>query len=98
MPMPANDFDPARYLRHFEDCAMSEAEKIALIEALWLVAQSFADHAFGLAPAIPAAAIHARKTRKPIPKNGMLTPDTIAPGRAANDNESCPLRKGQSRP
>lgn len=42
--------DAEKYLPHFEDFDLTEDQKRATIEALWIIAESFADLAFGLHP------------------------------------------------
>ncbi|ODA66598.1 hypothetical protein A7A08_02365 [Methyloligella halotolerans] len=42
--------DAEKYLPYFDDFDLSEDQKRATIEALWIVAETFADLAFGLHP------------------------------------------------
>jgi len=98
MTKPPHNFDPARYLHHFDDCTISKAEKIELIEALWLVAQSFADEAFGLTPKLPIRQKQMQKTGKMDKAGDILQTDMSAPDCAANDNDPIQQKmKGQAR-
>ena len=96
MPMPETEFDPKAYLNHFEDCDISETEKIECIKALWLIAQSFANHAFGLTAALPEVSAHARKTGVVHRENGIVSSKFIPPAEAPNDNTHPMLKNGTS--
>ncbi|MEO1610568.1 MAG: hypothetical protein AAFR90_14820 [Pseudomonadota bacterium] len=98
MTTPPQNFDPARYLHHFDNCTISRDEKIELIEALWLVAQSFADEAFGMTPKLPIRQKQMQKTGKTDKAGDIVNADMSAPDCAANDN--APIQqtmKGQAR-
>ena len=43
-------FDPGRYRHHLDGLAMSEAQKLDLIQAMFSIMESFVDRAFGDAP------------------------------------------------
>ena len=97
---PPNNFDPVRYLHHFDDCTISKAEKIELIEALWLVAQSFADNAFGMTPKLPIQPTQQHKTGNKAAASDMIQTDIDirTPDCAANDNAPIPENtKGRAR-
>jgi len=92
--MPADDFDPRAYLHHFDDCAMGEADKIAVIEAMWMLAKGFADRAFGLTPGQHLPAETTRKNGNH--DNEMVQSRRVGrvPETPANDNTPPPKRKG----
>ncbi|MEM9028512.1 MAG: hypothetical protein AAGC70_09095 [Pseudomonadota bacterium] len=91
-------FDPKDYLGHLEDFEMSEAEKLAYIETMWLVMQSFADQAWGIAP---ATQIEINR----ISKNGNHNSDLVdlmvagtGQSEPANDNTQTRHRKKEGSP
>jgi len=76
-------FNPEEYLHYFEGYDLSHEEKIEFIEALWLIAQSFADDGLGIGSAANDNA----------PKTGSAVADPVESDNAqqmntevANDN------------
>lgn len=53
--------DPKKYLRYLDGCDMTEEEKLAYVQNVWAVMESFVDRAFGGSP--EQAALSAKDTR-----------------------------------
>jgi len=87
-------FDPRAYLSYLDDFDASDDEKIAVIDALWVVAQGLADRAHGLTAGQQLWTDFDRKNGNP--NNVMVKSDRvrIAPERAANDNAPAQQKKG----
>ncbi|MEM7776347.1 MAG: hypothetical protein AAF732_12125 [Pseudomonadota bacterium] len=76
-------FKPEDYLHHLESYDLTLEEKTEFLEALWLIAQCFADQAFGVA-SVPHSA--GSETRTPL--GCLIDLDAKEPisGKPANDN------------
>lgn len=55
--MPHTPFDPQNYLHHLDGMDISEAEKIAFIRTLWLIAQCFVDDAYSARTDVDSSAL-----------------------------------------
>ena len=47
--------DVQRYLKHVDEFNLTEAQKLELLETLWMIMESFADRAFRLNPGLPSS-------------------------------------------
>lgn len=88
------DFDPKDYLDHLSDFDASDEEKLAVIEAMWMLAQGVVDRAFGLTSGQQLWAIPANDNG--MQGAAMVKFNTVsnAPETAANDNDFDQPKKG----
>ncbi len=87
-------FDPKTYLSHLNDFDASEAEKLAAIEAMWTIAQGFADQAFGVSPGQQLWTELPGKNGNDPREMVELDPVGNALPQAANDNAQAQKLKG----
>lgn len=90
-------FDPRNFLSHLDDFDVPEAQKIAVIEAMWLLARGYVDHAHGLSS---GQQLWTENSRENSSNSGNVVPfQKAADGAAppANDNQIQPPKKGTTR-
>ncbi|MEO1282930.1 MAG: hypothetical protein AAFV69_14480 [Pseudomonadota bacterium] len=90
-------FDPRDFLSHLDDFDVPEAQKIAVIESMWVSAQGFVDHAHGLSSGqqlwTEDACGNGNKSSNVIQFKGAVGRPLVP----ANDNQIPSTKKGTAR-
>lgn len=84
-------FKPEDYIHHLDAYDLTAEEKTAFIEALWIIARSFADQAFGVALVKDSGAGEPRNSLANLIKSNA---DQNTCAKAANDNAAKPNKRG----
>jgi len=50
---PIDSFDAEKYIRYFDDCELSDGQKIDFLKVLWDIMSAFVDLGFGVDSVLP---------------------------------------------